>query len=57
MHRLLLMAAALVLATAPVAHEDFVMTGMPTTRAAPMRAAPSGQDPAASPPVPTWGKC
>src|SRR5271165_6620827 len=50
MHRSLLMAAALVLATAPVAHADFVMTGMKTTRAAPTQAAPSGQDPAASPP-------
>ena len=51
MHRPLLVAAALVLATGPVAHADFVMTGMPTTRATPKRAVPSGQDPAASPTV------
>jgi hypothetical protein len=51
MHYSLLVAAALALTTAPVARADFVMTGMPTTRAAPTQAAPGGHDPAASPPV------
>jgi hypothetical protein len=50
MHRPLLVAAALALATAPVARADFVMTGMKIIRAAPPQAASGGQDPAASPP-------
>ena len=50
MHRPLLVASALALATAPVARADFVMTGMKIIRAAPPQAASGGQDPAASPP-------
>ncbi|MGC1407579.1 MAG: hypothetical protein WA864_01375 [Acetobacteraceae bacterium] len=50
MHCSLLMAAALVVTTAPVARADFVMTGMKTIQAASRQAASGGQDPAASPP-------
>ena len=50
MHRSLLVAAALVLATASVARADFVITGMKTIQAEPRQGASGGQDPAASPP-------
>jgi hypothetical protein len=50
MHRSLLLATALALATAPVARADFVMTGMKPIQAAPPKATSGGLDPAASPP-------
>ena len=49
MHRSLLVASALALATASVARADFVMTGMKPIQAAPPQATSGRQDPAASP--------